>query len=171
MTTAATLSSVEGSFLWKLVTAQQQSAAAPRASLSGEFFIDRNGKVKSNICQFWTCKGVTTLERQRFSLLACFDVVLIRLWAVTDVHWWHCVSVGILAFTEMARPVNSPLDLTLTWLLLPCIVSICHFLCFGSLLLKIFLSMAKTPSAALGMSHCVFECGLDALACICGVHP
>lgn len=47
MTTAATLSSVEGSFLWKLVTAQQQSAAAPRASLSGEFFIDRNGKVTS----------------------------------------------------------------------------------------------------------------------------
>ena len=45
VTTAATLSSVEGSFLWKLVTAQQQSAAAPRASLSGEFFIDRNGKV------------------------------------------------------------------------------------------------------------------------------
>lgn len=47
VTTAATLSSVEGSFLWKLVTAQQQSAAAPRASLSGEFFIDRNGKVTS----------------------------------------------------------------------------------------------------------------------------
>ena len=47
VTTAATLSSVEGSFLWKLVTAQQQSAAAPRASLSGEFFIDRNGKVCS----------------------------------------------------------------------------------------------------------------------------
>lgn len=46
VTTAATLSSVEGSFLWKLVTAQQQSAAAPRASLSGEFFIDRNGKVQ-----------------------------------------------------------------------------------------------------------------------------
>ena len=46
VTTAATLSSVEGSFLWKLVTAQQQSAAAPRASLSGEFFIDRNGKVE-----------------------------------------------------------------------------------------------------------------------------
>ena len=45
VTTAATLSSVEGSFLWKLVTAQQQSASAPRASLSGEFFIDRNGKV------------------------------------------------------------------------------------------------------------------------------
>ena len=50
MTTAATLSSVEGSFLWKLVTAQQQSAAAPRASLSGEFFIDRNGKVQSKFC-------------------------------------------------------------------------------------------------------------------------
>lgn len=50
VTTAATLSSVEGSFLWKLVTAQQQSAAAPRASLSGEFFIDRNGKVQSKFC-------------------------------------------------------------------------------------------------------------------------
>lgn len=50
VTTAATLSSVEGSFLWKLVTAQQQSASAPRASLSGEFFIDRNGKVRQMQC-------------------------------------------------------------------------------------------------------------------------
>ncbi|KAL3137600.1 hypothetical protein ABBQ38_004881 [Trebouxia sp. C0009 RCD-2024] len=52
VTTAATLSSVEGSFLWKLVTAQQQSAAAPRASLSGEFFIDRNGKLFEYILEY-----------------------------------------------------------------------------------------------------------------------
>lgn len=52
VTTAATLSSVEGSFLWKLVTAQQQSASAPRGSLSGEFFIDRNGKLFEYILEY-----------------------------------------------------------------------------------------------------------------------
>ena len=64
VTTAATLSSVEGSFLWKLVTAQQQSAAAPRASLSGEFFIDRNGKVR------WACSLSLLLELREH--LACY---------------------------------------------------------------------------------------------------
>lgn len=79
MTTAATLSSVEGSFLWKLVTAQQQSAAAPRASLSGEFFIDRNGKVQSKFCQFLMCMGLTAVTRQRLVMLLSLDTVLMSL--------------------------------------------------------------------------------------------
>ena len=42
MTTAATLSAIEGSFLWKLVSVQQ---AAGHQKSGAEFFIDRNGSV------------------------------------------------------------------------------------------------------------------------------
>lgn len=43
-TTAATLAAVEGSFLWKLVFIQP-AAASPRDQ-RGDFFIDRDGKVR-----------------------------------------------------------------------------------------------------------------------------
>lgn len=44
LTTPATLAAAKGSCLWNLVTVQQQRSVLP-ASLSGEIFIDRNGKI------------------------------------------------------------------------------------------------------------------------------
>lgn len=114
MTTAATLSSVEGSFLWKLVTAQQQSAAAPRASLSGEFFIDRNGKVKAT----WHFRAFDRdgdkfcdrdAEIQQLSCLTRADEALS---CIHGIEWWHRPSLVALTLTEYKAFVlhNSFLD-------------------------------------------------------------